>query len=172
MNTREQTPTARKSRQRNADYRWTMPKVTAFLDALARCGQVAEAARAVGMSRQSAYRLRQRLQGTRFAAAFEGARRQGIRARAEASRERTRSPWDGPGLDEIVRCMASQGDRGRAQGDAEAAQGDRISPQVDAFSRKATQTPLDTVTSVTCPRQAHPRVAAGNAPARRSLYRS
>jgi hypothetical protein len=42
----------------NADYRWTMPKALAFLEALAKTGKVAAAARAVGMSRQAGYRLR------------------------------------------------------------------------------------------------------------------
>ena len=53
-------PKARQPR-RNADYRWTVPKVKAFLLALEQCGRVAEAAKAVGMSRQSAYALRARL---------------------------------------------------------------------------------------------------------------
>jgi hypothetical protein len=44
----------------NADYRWTPAKAMAFLEALAVCGKVAEAARGVGMTRQSAYRLRSR----------------------------------------------------------------------------------------------------------------
>ena len=54
-----------KARQprRNADYRWTVPKVAAFLRALSESGSVAEAARSVGMSRQAAYRLRARLDG-------------------------------------------------------------------------------------------------------------
>ncbi|OBX18035.1 hypothetical protein A9995_13940 [Erythrobacter sp. QSSC1-22B] len=44
----------------DADYRWTSAKAAAFLGALAACGKVAAAARAVGMTRQSAYRLRAR----------------------------------------------------------------------------------------------------------------
>ncbi len=44
----------------NHDYRWTWPKALEFLHALADCGKVAEAARVVGMTRQSAYRLRER----------------------------------------------------------------------------------------------------------------
>ncbi|WP_394269574.1 hypothetical protein, partial [Qipengyuania sp.] len=68
------TAPAPKARQSAADYRWTMPKVVAFLEALAGCGSVAGAARAVGMGRQSAYRMRARLAGTRFAPAFENAR--------------------------------------------------------------------------------------------------
>jgi molybdenum-dependent DNA-binding transcriptional regulator ModE len=71
-------PTARA----NADYRWTYAKSLAFLAALARSGKVAAAARSVGMSRQSAYRLRARLSGTRFAAAWSQAQRAGRVARA------------------------------------------------------------------------------------------
>jgi molybdenum-dependent DNA-binding transcriptional regulator ModE len=44
-----------------ADYRWTDNKALAFLQALAQHGKVAAAARAVGMTRQSAYRLKQRV---------------------------------------------------------------------------------------------------------------
>ncbi|PNU04120.1 hypothetical protein [Novosphingobium guangzhouense] len=53
-------------RRTNADYRWTRTKIHAFVTALARTGEVAAAAREVGMSRQSAYRLRARL-GPQFA---------------------------------------------------------------------------------------------------------
>ena len=44
-----------------AEYRRTNRKAHPFLDALAQHGKVATAARAVGMTRQSAYRLRQRI---------------------------------------------------------------------------------------------------------------
>ncbi len=44
-----------------AEYRWTSRKALAFLDALAQHGKVAAAARAVGMTRQSAYRLKARV---------------------------------------------------------------------------------------------------------------
>ena len=44
-----------------AEYRWTNRKAHAFLDALACHGKVAAAARAVGMTRQPAYRLRARV---------------------------------------------------------------------------------------------------------------
>jgi hypothetical protein len=40
--------------------RWTGAKATTFLKLLARTGKVAPTARAVGMSRQAAYRLRAR----------------------------------------------------------------------------------------------------------------
>lgn len=136
----------RKTRRRNADYRWTMPKVVAFLEALATCGRVAEAAAAVGMSRQSVYRLRTRLERTRFAAAFEGARRQGLRARVAESARRLRSQWDGPGLAEMARLWAAQGDAANTQAAAAAAQGDAPGPQGDASTRKAAQERLDTVT--------------------------
>ena len=121
----------RKPRRRNADYRWTAPKVIAFLDALALGGRVDEAAAAVGMGRQSAYRLRSRLAGTRFEAAFENARRTGIKARAAASSLRLRSRWEGPGLEAFLR------DTGHSQGDAPPAQGDTRAPQVDTECSQA-----------------------------------
>lgn len=128
------SPPPRKPRRRNADYRWTVPKVTAFLEALSQSGRVADAARAVGMSRQSAYRLRARLGDAKFAAAFEGARRMGIRARAAASIARARSPWDGPLIG--TRFRAPQGDTGAGQGDTRPAQGDAGSPHGDAARRQ------------------------------------
>ncbi len=65
------TPETRGARRRsNADYRWTSAKAFAFLQALAETGSVAQAARGVGMSRQSAYRLRARM-GERFAAVWD-----------------------------------------------------------------------------------------------------
>jgi len=45
---------------------WTPASQRIFLAALAECGCVARAARAAGMSRSSAHRLRQRLAGTPF----------------------------------------------------------------------------------------------------------
>ena len=157
-------PPARKPRRANADYRWTVPKVTAFLEALALCGRVAEAARSVGMGRQSAYKLRARLARTRFAAAFEGARKKGLRARAEASRDRMRSQWDGPLIG--AHLSALQGDTGRSQGDARARQGDTSRPQGDRFARKATEVVHDTVTSVTSPTPAGGR----RVPSRRAAH--
>ena len=126
-------PPARKPRRANADYRWTVPKVTAFLEALALSGQVAEAARSVGLGRQSAYRLRARLAGTRFAAAFEGARKQGIRASAAGASSR----WDGPLIGAYFR--AAQGDTTHAHGDSRTAQGDAQAPQGDGIAPKATK---------------------------------
>ena len=54
-------------------YHWTTRKVRVFLGALADLGRVGEAARAVGMSRQSAYRLRERLTCQKFASAWDAA---------------------------------------------------------------------------------------------------
>ena len=73
-------PESRPTRS-HADYRWTNRKAHAFLDALALHGKVAAAARAVGMTRQSAYRLRQRIpvvaEGWVRAQAIGRARRRG-----------------------------------------------------------------------------------------------
>lgn len=60
------------SRRCNADYRWTRQKAIAFLHALRACGSVARAARGLGMSRQSAYRLRTRY-GADYAAVWDEA---------------------------------------------------------------------------------------------------
>jgi hypothetical protein len=51
--------------------RWTREKQVAFLRALSATHSVSEAARSVGMSRQSAYRLRSRLKGQPFDLAWE-----------------------------------------------------------------------------------------------------
>ena len=55
------TPRIDKSALPDPSYQWTTYKARVFLGALADLGRVADAARAVGMTRQSAYRLRQRL---------------------------------------------------------------------------------------------------------------
>jgi hypothetical protein len=57
-------------RRANADYRWTRDKIVAFLHELVATGSVKSATRRVGMSRQSAYRLRARL-GPDFAAVWD-----------------------------------------------------------------------------------------------------
>ena len=58
---------------RQWSYRWSKPRIVAFLAALGATGSVTAAARFVGVSRNSAYRLRQRL-GPDFAAVWnEGA---------------------------------------------------------------------------------------------------
>lgn len=152
-------PCPRKPRQCTADYRWTQPKVLAFLEALSRCGKVVEAARMVGMSGTSAYRLRARMASIRFDAAFEGARRSGIRARAEASRARLaaakaaagRSRWEGPGIAQLAareraheaagaqgECSDGQGAAGPSQGAASGTQGAAPAAQGAVASRKVT----------------------------------
>jgi len=85
-----------------AEYRWTNRKAHAFLDALALHGKVAEAARAVGMTRQSAYRLKHRIplvaEGWARAQAMGRARRRGKLPQATT--------------------RLTQGDTSRRQGDA------------------------------------------------------
>jgi hypothetical protein len=70
-----------RSPRTSAEYRWNPRKAHAFLDALACHGKVAAAARAVGMTRQSAYRLRDRVpvvaEGWARAQAIGRARRRG-----------------------------------------------------------------------------------------------
>ena len=53
--------------------RWTRPKMVAFLHALASTRSVSGAAKAVGMSRNSAYRLRARHKGQPFDLAWGAA---------------------------------------------------------------------------------------------------
>jgi AraC-like DNA-binding protein len=53
--------------------RWTPARQRIFLAALLETGSVTRAARAAGMSRSSAHRLRARLAGTPFARIWDGA---------------------------------------------------------------------------------------------------
>lgn len=62
-------PTNRKPRHDE----WTLTKMAAFLRELAATQSVSAAAKGVGMSRQSAYKLRTRLVGTKFAAEWDEA---------------------------------------------------------------------------------------------------
>jgi hypothetical protein len=68
--------------------RWTKPKMAQFLRELACCHSVCAAAAAVGMSRQSAYRLRNRLKGEPFDIAWEAAFQHGYDALHQAALER------------------------------------------------------------------------------------
>lgn len=95
----------RPPRRSNAEYRWSRLRIHAFLRALAVTGSVAAAARAVGVSRQSAYRLRRRL-GAGFAEVWD----EGLRLGAQMRRA---------GL-----VYDAQGDRWVPQGDTFARQGD------------------------------------------------
>lgn len=67
---------------------WTTQRQVTFLDALAASHSVSEAARAVGMSRQSAYALRARLKGEPFDLARTAAFRCRFDALAEAALDR------------------------------------------------------------------------------------
>ena len=79
-----------KSSLPDPSYHWTTRKARVFLGALADLGRVTEAARAVGMSRQSAYRLRERLgENGLFAQTWDRAEAQG-RARRRAKRQVSR----------------------------------------------------------------------------------
>ena len=67
---------------------WTRAKMAVFLRELAASQSVHHAARSVGMSRQSAYRLRTRLAGTPFALAWEVALEAGLQQLAHALLDR------------------------------------------------------------------------------------
>lgn len=69
-------------------HEWTRAKMVEFLRELAACQSVARAAKAVGMSRQSAYRLRNRLQGTPFSLGWEVALEAGLQQLAHAVMDR------------------------------------------------------------------------------------
>ena len=77
-------------------YHWTTRKARVFLGALAELGRVGEAARILGMSRQSAYDLRGRLgRDNLFARAWDEAHAEGRRnrrARQKAQRKATKLP--------------------------------------------------------------------------------
>lgn len=67
---------------------WTPARQAAFLRALAATHSVSAAARAAGMSRQTAYRLRARLKGQPFDLAWDAAFQSSFDALAEAAMER------------------------------------------------------------------------------------
>lgn len=67
---------------------WTLTKMAAFLRELAATQSVSAAAKGVGMSRQSAYKLRTRLAGTPFAMAWEVALEAGLQQLAHAVMDR------------------------------------------------------------------------------------
>jgi hypothetical protein len=68
--------------------RWTKRKMADFLRELAVSHSVSAAAKSVGMSRQSAYRLRNRLKGAPFDIAWEAAFQHGYDALHHAALER------------------------------------------------------------------------------------
>lgn len=75
---------------------WTRPKMARFLDALASTASVSAAAQSVGMSRQSAYRLRSRLSNQAFDIAWEAALEFGLQQLAHAALERALHGVDEP----------------------------------------------------------------------------
>jgi hypothetical protein len=108
-------------RRSKADYRWSRTKIIAFLKALPATLSVAEAARSVGMSRQSAYRLRARL-GPGFGAVWDDGLTLGLTLRRAG----------------IARTAGAAGvtqDDALAQGDTPASQGDTLLAQADTGSR-------------------------------------
>lgn len=88
------TPAPDDAARTGPSYHWTTPKARLFLGALVEFGRVGEAARAVGMGRQSAYRLRARLgEASLFARTWDKALAEGrARRRARAARKATRLP--------------------------------------------------------------------------------
>ena len=66
----QQTPPPQSKRPPRHD-EWTLTKMVAFLRELAASQSVSRAASAVGMGRQSAYKLKRRLAGQPFAAAWD-----------------------------------------------------------------------------------------------------
>ena len=78
LSCRMSAPPPDKSALPDPSYHWTTRKASVFLGALADLGRVGEAAHAVGMARQSAYRLRERLGGdSLFARAWDRALQEG-----------------------------------------------------------------------------------------------
>ena len=75
-------------RRRVRHNEWTRAKMVGFLRELAACQNVGQAAQAVGMSRQSAYRLRNRLERTPFALGWEVALECGMQQLAHAVMDR------------------------------------------------------------------------------------
>jgi hypothetical protein len=71
-----------------AEPNWTPAKMAAFLRQLAAAQSVSAAARSVGMSRQSAYKLRARLKGQPFDIAWKCAVRRNYDALTEAALDR------------------------------------------------------------------------------------
>ena len=92
---RETTPTPALASLRHRDDGWTTQRQRDFLEALASCGSVAGACGRVGMSRESAYALRRRVEGRGFAQAWDA-------ARALAVEHLTEVAWDRAVAGEVV----------------------------------------------------------------------
>lgn len=84
----EPTPLLRPARLPAPSDRWTKPKMAQFLRELAASHSISAACKAVGMSRQAAYKLRARLKGEPFDIAWEAAFQHGYDALHQAALER------------------------------------------------------------------------------------
>ena len=84
----DSTPADLAPPSRNRHAGWTRAKMVTFLRELAASQSVAQAASAVGLTRQSAYRLRDRLVGTPFALGWEVALEAGLTQLAHAMLDR------------------------------------------------------------------------------------
>ena len=89
----QQTPPPKRPPRHNE---WTRAKMVAFLRELAASQSVSQAAKGVGMSRNSAYRLRNRLAGTPFALAWEVALEAGLQQLAHAVMDRALNGTEQP----------------------------------------------------------------------------
>lgn len=90
-------PRPAKSALPDPSYQWTTRKAHVFLGALADLGRITDAAHAVGMSRQSAYRLRERLgEDSLFARVWDHALEEAREKRRERQRmaKATRLPLE------------------------------------------------------------------------------
>jgi len=92
---------------------WTPRKQAAFLEALAATHSVAAAAREVGMTRQTAYRLRARLRGQPFDLAWEAAFRTVFDALKEAAMDRALNGVEVPHFHngELIHCSRRYDER-------------------------------------------------------------
>lgn len=117
-------------RRSNADYRWSRLKIIAFLKALPATLSVTEAARSVGMSRQSAYRLRARL-GPGFGEVWDDGlalgltlRRSGIAAAGGTAPQGDTPAFQADKLGGQADKPGAQADKSAARPVSSAAQGD------------------------------------------------
>ena len=94
--------------------RWTGERASAFIKLLARTGKVAVTARAVGMSRQSAYRLRAR--SPLFAEYWDVAMEQAAAIAASSRRPRGQRKPVHPLLAKEPRAARAEGDTSRQKG--------------------------------------------------------
>jgi hypothetical protein len=112
---------------------WTPQRIGTFLVVLSRCGVVADAARAAGLSRKSAYALRNSVKGRAFAIAWNIAMQTARRKEMGALRSRV---LDGR-VDLIVRDGKVWGKRYRCDNRVAMAALTRLDRQVEAIPRSS-----------------------------------